>query len=136
MKSTVLASLFAGGAVAQSGAWGQCGGNNWQGATTCIAGYHCVYQNDWYSQCLPGAASSSSAAATTLRTSTTTAKPPATSTSSSAPATSTSPSGGKGKFKWFGINQSCAEFVQGTYPGVWGKDFTFPSTTSIQVNMN
>ncbi|PFH48763.1 glycoside hydrolase family 10 protein [Amanita thiersii Skay4041] len=37
----------------QSGAWGQCGGIGWTGPTTCISGYTCVFQNDWYSQCLP-----------------------------------------------------------------------------------
>lgn len=126
MKSSILAGIFATGAVAQSGAWGQCGGNGWQGATTCVSGYHCAYQNDWYSQCLPGDAS------TTLKTSTTTAKPSA--TSSAPPTTSSSPA--KGKFKWFGINQSCAEFGTPTYPGTWGKHFTFPSTASIQTLIN
>ncbi|KAL2807712.1 putative mannan endo-1,4-beta-mannosidase F [Aspergillus granulosus] len=61
---------------AQSGAYGQCGGNNWTGDTTCVSGYVCVYQNDWYSQCLPGAATSSTTmtttASSTTRTTTTT----------------------------------------------------------------
>ncbi|KAF9466622.1 beta-1,4-endoxylanase [Collybia nuda] len=39
--------------TAQSGAWGQCGGSNWTGPTTCIAGYTCTYSNPYYSQCLP-----------------------------------------------------------------------------------
>ncbi|KAF8909619.1 hypothetical protein CPB84DRAFT_1743667 [Gymnopilus junonius] len=43
---------------AQSGAWGQCGGQGWSGATTCVAGYTCTFSNPYYSQCLPGAASS------------------------------------------------------------------------------
>ncbi|SPQ18499.1 672faf8a-7e7e-4002-9964-79dc78b1afb9 [Thermothielavioides terrestris] len=126
MKSSVVVSLFASGAAAQVGPWGQCGGINWTGGTTCVSGYHCVYQNDWYSQCLPGADS------TTLKTSTTSTKPTSTST---APATTTS-AAAKGKLKWLGINQSCAEFGQGTYPGTWGKDFTFPSTSSIQTHIN
>ncbi|KAL2017731.1 hypothetical protein VTK56DRAFT_1701 [Thermocarpiscus australiensis] len=113
MKSAVLACVFAAGAVAQSGPWQQCGGLNFQGSTSCVSGYHCVYVNDWYSQCQPGAAS------TTLRTSTT----------SSAPGSPTSP---PGKFKWFGVNQSGAEFGQGIYPGRWGTEFIFPSTSSIQ----
>lgn len=37
------------GAVAR---WGQCGGMNWTGATTCESGYSCQKQNDYYSQCL------------------------------------------------------------------------------------
>lgn len=36
-----------------SGAYGQCGGKNWDGATCCIPGYKCVYSNDYYSQCRP-----------------------------------------------------------------------------------
>ncbi|RDB25915.1 Endo-1,4-beta-xylanase A [Hypsizygus marmoreus] len=40
-------------ATAQSGAWGQCGGSNWTGPATCIAGYTCTYSNPYYSQCLP-----------------------------------------------------------------------------------
>ncbi|KAK4129059.1 glycoside hydrolase family 5 protein [Parathielavia appendiculata] len=122
MKSTVVAGLFATGAVAQGGPWSQCGGNNWQGATTCVSGYTCVYVNDWYHQCQPGAGPT-----TTLRTSTT-------KTTSTAGATSTSPS--RGKFKWFGVNHSSAEFGKGIFPGTWGKDFIFPSTSSIQTHIN
>ncbi|KIJ66930.1 glycoside hydrolase family 10 protein [Hydnomerulius pinastri MD-312] len=39
--------------TAQSQAWGQCGGQGWTGATTCVAGYTCTYSNAYYSQCLP-----------------------------------------------------------------------------------
>lgn len=31
--------------------WGQCGGQNWTGPTTCAQGT-CKYSNPWYSQCL------------------------------------------------------------------------------------
>lgn len=37
-------------AVAQH--WGQCGGIGWMGPTTCVSGYTCQKQNDYYSQCL------------------------------------------------------------------------------------
>lgn len=37
-------------AVAQH--WSQCGGQGWNGATSCATGYTCTYVNDWYSQCL------------------------------------------------------------------------------------
>ncbi|KAK4156620.1 glycoside hydrolase [Chaetomidium leptoderma] len=136
MKSSILAGIFATGAVAQSGAWGQCGGNNFQGPTTCVSGYSCVYQNDWYSQCLPGAAPTPTTmkTSTTAKPSTSTAKP--STTTSSAPATSTSPAPGKGKFKWFGVNEAGAEFGEGTLPGIWGKHFTFPSTSAIQTLIN
>jgi poly(3-hydroxybutyrate) depolymerase len=32
--------------------WGQCGGNGWNGPTTCESG-RCVRTNEWYSQCIP-----------------------------------------------------------------------------------
>ncbi|KIP12012.1 carbohydrate-binding module family 1 protein [Phlebiopsis gigantea 11061_1 CR5-6] len=38
---------------AAQGAYGQCGGNGWTGATTCVSGYSCVVQNAYYSQCVP-----------------------------------------------------------------------------------
>jgi cellulose 1,4-beta-cellobiosidase len=40
---------------AASGAplWGQCGGNQWTGAKTCVSGGCCRAQNEWYSQCIP-----------------------------------------------------------------------------------
>ncbi|KAF7299094.1 Glucanase [Mycena indigotica] len=34
------------------GEWGQCGGQDWHGSTTCAAGLTCVYSNPYYSQCL------------------------------------------------------------------------------------
>ncbi|KAI0067906.1 beta-glucosidase [Artomyces pyxidatus] len=46
--------------AAQSGAYGQCGGTGWNGATTCISGWTCTYSNPYYSQCLPASSSSSS----------------------------------------------------------------------------
>ncbi|KAG9399977.1 hypothetical protein AC1031_010897 [Aphanomyces cochlioides] len=35
------------------GAWGQCGGNNYSGPTTCVSGYTCKSYSEWYSQCIP-----------------------------------------------------------------------------------
>ncbi|KAG9011518.1 hypothetical protein FRB90_007176, partial [Tulasnella sp. 427] len=54
--------------------WGQCGGLSYTGDTTCVAGATCVYQNDWYSQCLAASSttSSSKTSTTTSKTSTTT----------------------------------------------------------------
>ncbi|CAK4641193.1 hypothetical protein LEN26_021280 [Aphanomyces euteiches] len=34
-------------------AYGQCGGNNYQGSTECVADYHCNEYSEWYSQCIP-----------------------------------------------------------------------------------
>lgn len=39
---------------AVAGAWAQCGGQGWKGATGCVSGTTCVEQNEWYSQCLSG----------------------------------------------------------------------------------
>jgi hypothetical protein len=35
-------------------AYYQCGGLNWTGATCCASGSTCQYQNEFYSQCVPG----------------------------------------------------------------------------------
>jgi len=32
---------------------GQCGGRGWCGPTCCLAGYHCVAANEWWSDCQP-----------------------------------------------------------------------------------
>lgn len=114
MKYVLTALAFAASVVAQSGAYAQCGGKGWTGSTTCVSGYMCVYNNDWYSQCLPGVPSS-------------------TKTSSAPSTTTTSPPAG-GKLKWVGVDESVAEFGQGKYPGVWGVDFRFPDETAIGVS--
>lgn len=59
-------------ALAQGAAWSQCGGVGWTGATTCVSGYTCQFSNEWYSQCVPGAAATTTAR-TTLTTATTSA---------------------------------------------------------------
>ncbi|CAL1707580.1 unnamed protein product [Somion occarium] len=70
--------------TAQSSAWGQCGGIGWSGATTCVSGYTCTKLNDYYSQCVPGAAPP----ATTVTSAT---PPPPSSTPTSSPTTPTPP---------------------------------------------
>ncbi|KAG8786862.1 hypothetical protein FRC15_010514 [Serendipita sp. 397] len=51
----LVASLgFSTLAQAAVGAWGQCGGQGFSGETTCVAGYTCVFVNQWYSQCQLG----------------------------------------------------------------------------------
>ncbi|KZV90902.1 hypothetical protein EXIGLDRAFT_719843 [Exidia glandulosa HHB12029] len=64
----------------QSQVWGQCGGIGWTGPTTCVSGSSCVKQNDYYSQCLPGASVP------------TTTTPPPTTTTTTTPPTSSSTS--------------------------------------------
>lgn len=88
--------LLAGGALAlpQNGgtvaAYGQCGGQGWNGGSTCVSGYHCVAQNSYYSQCIPGGASSSTPAKTTTKSSST----PVKTTTSTRPASTTSKAAG------------------------------------------
>jgi hypothetical protein len=57
-KSITLATL-ASAAVAQSPAYGQCGGQGWSGSKTCVSGYTCQAQGSYYSQCVPGSGKSS-----------------------------------------------------------------------------
>ncbi len=122
MRSFILSSTFAGLAAAAAAPYAQCGGNSWTGDTTCESGWTCTLQSEWYSQCLPGTTS------TTLATSTT-----KTTTAPSSTTTVPSSTGAAGKLKWLGINLSVAEFGTGTYPGVWGTDFYFPSESAISV---
>ncbi|KAF3939201.1 hypothetical protein ABW19_dt0204285 [Dactylella cylindrospora] len=68
MRYSLLALAFASYAAAQSGAWGQCGGIGWTGATTCVDGYYCSSLNPYYSQCLPGSGGTSVATATSSTT--------------------------------------------------------------------
>ncbi|CEJ55762.1 Putative Endo-beta-1,4-glucanase B [Penicillium brasilianum] len=35
-------------------------------------------------------------------------------------------------FEWFGTSESGAEFGEGNLPGVWGTDYIFPDTSTIQ----
>jgi len=51
--------------LAQSPLWGQCGGQGWTGATTCVSGAVCQKSNDWYSQCVPGSGGNPPPATTT-----------------------------------------------------------------------
>ncbi|ORX44473.1 glycoside hydrolase/deacetylase [Piromyces finnis] len=45
--------------AACSGAYAQCGGNNFQGESCCVSGFQCVKHNEWYSSCQPGIESNS-----------------------------------------------------------------------------
>ena len=116
MKNLAFSTLLLVAVEAQStvSAWGQCGGEGYSGGTQCVAGYTCIYENPWYSQCQPGSSPTS-----------------ATSTVSTPTSSSSAPSG-TGKLEWVGVNESGAEW--GTaYPGTEGVDYFFPSTTTIGV---
>ncbi|PPQ70299.1 hypothetical protein CVT26_014584 [Gymnopilus dilepis] len=122
--SLAVLSVLSTSAVAQVAVWGQCGGQGYTGPTTCASGSTCVYSNPWYSQCLPGSAST-----TTTTTPPPTGSPTTTSTGSS-PSSGICP-GTRTKFKFFGVNESGAEFGQTVIPGTLGKDYTWPSPSSI-----
>ncbi len=109
----------------------------WTGPTTCVSGLVCTVLNPYYSQCLPGTAQTTTSATSKSSTSsiisstkTTSISTLTTTTKTSASATVTPPTG---KFKWLGVDESGAEFGSSSYPGVWGKDFIFPSTSSLDV---
>ncbi|KAI1784896.1 endoglucanase [Ganoderma leucocontextum] len=122
MKLFSLAVALASATPALSVAvWGQCGGSGYSGSTVCDAASTCVAVNEYYSQCQPGAAS-------TTPTATTTATSP-TSSNSLCPGTRT-------KFSYFGVNESGAEFGNTVIPGQLGKDYTFPSPSSVDYFMS
>ncbi|KJA19452.1 glycoside hydrolase family 5 protein [Hypholoma sublateritium FD-334 SS-4] len=127
-----LAILFIKPAFAQVAIYGQCGGVNYSGATTCASGSTCVYSNPYYSQCLPGQAPSSSTTVTASPTTTTvkTTTTGTTTTTASSPGNSVCP-GTRTKFKFFGVNESGAEFGNTAWPGALGTDYTWPSPSSI-----
>ncbi|KAJ8468915.1 hypothetical protein ONZ45_g17069 [Pleurotus djamor] len=72
-------------ARAQSPAWGQCGGIGWSEATTCVSGYTCTVNNDYYSQCIPGTAEPSPSPSPTSSTAGGTSPPPSSTVSGPAP---------------------------------------------------
>ncbi|KAJ8519061.1 hypothetical protein ONZ45_g3966 [Pleurotus djamor] len=95
MKLTLaFSSLFAfvSLATAQQGPWQQCGGLNHSGGTTCIEGWTCVYQNDWYSQCLQAPTSSATPTQPPSSSSSIPSSTPSSSSTSSTPPSPT-PSG-------------------------------------------
>lgn len=54
---TVLTLSSTSAVLAAVQPWGQCGGTNYQGDTTCTEGHQCVEQNAYYSQCLQSTSS-------------------------------------------------------------------------------
>ncbi|KAJ7019920.1 endoglucanase [Mycena alexandri] len=106
--------------VASVAVWGQCGGQEYTGSTVCDAGSTCTELNAFFFQCLPVTTTGAATGTTTTVT-----------TTSTAPPSSSGTCANRTKFKFFGVNQSGAEFGTGAVPGTWGKDFTFPAPSSI-----
>lgn len=57
--------------------YGQCGGVNHQGETTCVDGWTCTKTNDWYSQCVEGQNGGGNAPTSTTDTTTVVTEPSA-----------------------------------------------------------
>ncbi|KAF5385133.1 hypothetical protein D9615_000976 [Tricholomella constricta] len=72
LASLVGLALAISPSLAAQPIYAQCGGIGWTGETTCVSGTICVYQNDWYSQCLPGTTTTTPTSTSTSTTSTTT----------------------------------------------------------------
>ncbi|KAJ7154684.1 hypothetical protein C8R46DRAFT_441821 [Mycena filopes] len=97
LSKVLLALVAASVVVGQSQPFGQCGGQGWTGATTCTAGWTCVFSNPFYSQCLQGTATSTATTTPPVTTSTppaSTSTPPATTTTTATPPTGSSPAKG------------------------------------------
>ncbi|KAF7294516.1 CBM1 domain-containing protein [Mycena kentingensis (nom. inval.)] len=106
------------GAVPQ---FGQCGGQ----ASIQIfwlreADAECRVLNPFFFQCL-----------TPSSTATTAPSGPSGTTTAPAPPSSGTNCPNRTKFKFFGVNESGAEFGQGKIPGVLGTDYIFPAPSSI-----
>jgi len=71
MKAIAPILLLAGSVAGQQAAYGQCGGINYSGPSSCVAGYACTSYNPYYYQCVPGTVAP--APTTTSKTSTSTA---------------------------------------------------------------
>ena len=64
----------------------------------------------------------------------TTTLPPSTVPTQPATTTQPPPAGGKkGKFLWFGVNESGAEFGEKTWPGALGKEYTWYNFTTMDM---
>lgn len=70
--------------------------NKFSGSTSCVSGYYCRYQNDWYSQCVPGTATTSSAAQPTTTSAPSSSAVPTSSPTSTAPVSTPTAAPGTG----------------------------------------
>lgn len=132
--------------------WCQCGGMYYSGDTDCAAGSTCVYNNDWYSQCIPGGnpttttttsttttttttkspTTTTTTTTTTSKSTTTTSKTSTTTTTTGCPPTST-PAAGSGKSAYFGVNIAGFDFgcgVDGTC-GMTAPNLDYPPLASL-----
>ncbi|KAJ6540843.1 carbohydrate-binding module family 1 protein/Glycoside hydrolase family 5 protein [Mycena vulgaris] len=101
-------ALLAASAQGQGAVWSQCGGQGWEGATTCVAGSTCTALNSFYSQCIPGSATTTTVASTPPAS--TTATSTSTATGSSGTCAPNSPAPGSGTLQLVGVNIAGFDF--------------------------
>ena len=82
------------------------GGQGFQGGTSCVAGYVCQTQNEYYSQCVPGTAGSGASKQSTAQTTSTHTAPASTSPSS----TQSDTASGSGGVQFAGVNIAGFDF--------------------------
>ncbi|KAG6810790.1 hypothetical protein H0H92_010328 [Tricholoma furcatifolium] len=133
-KSFVILALAIAPSLAQSAVYGQCGGINWTGATTCVSGSVCTYQNAYYSQCLPVTSTTSTTSSTTSSTTTTTTTITSTSTTKTSSSTTTSSTAVSTGF----VKTSGTKFTLNgsTYTVVGGNAYWMGLTGLSTANMN
>nr|BAH59082.1 cellulase [Coniophora puteana] len=111
---------------AQVAAYGQCGGQDWTGATACASGTACTKVNDYYYQCLPGSSGSSvsggSGSGSTSAPSPTSTVPTSTSSASTAPSSTSTSSAASSDNPYTGyqifLNPEYASEVQAAIPSI------------------
>lgn len=108
--------------------WGQCGGRNYNGDTTCEAGSVCTFYQEYYSQCIPGTGQPNNPAPTTVST----VRVSSTSVRSSAAAT---PTGGNSNPGTHGENCSLQQKMaaKGRYVGVAADPGTLSSADTKKI---
>ncbi|KAF2762308.1 putative mannan endo-1,4-beta-mannosidase F [Pseudovirgaria hyperparasitica] len=89
MKFVLVLSIVAAVVIvyAQVEEYGKCGGQGYSGSIACVSGYFCQYQNQWYSQCVPGAVTTLITTKTSHTNTVTSALPSSSSTKTPVPGT-------------------------------------------------
>ncbi|KAI5799115.1 hypothetical protein DFH27DRAFT_591316 [Peziza echinospora] len=137
-------TLIAGAAAADSPVWGQCGGINWTGPTTCVSGSGCVNVNPYYFQCQPGAAAPSTTKTSAVPSSSSTKAPVVSSTSTTAPGSTPTVAPGSGPGTtllkdWLWIRAVAApnfhKYLQGEVPRTVGPAVLNSYLTAGQFNI-
>ncbi|KAG8978524.1 hypothetical protein FRB90_008412, partial [Tulasnella sp. 427] len=135
LKTAIAVAALANLGLAAVPLYGQCGGKNYSGETTCVAGASCVYQNDYYSQCLASSSTTTTTTAktttTTSKTTTTTSKSSTTSPTTTKTSTTTTKTSTTASTTTTGSSGTCSGFVRTS-----GQKFTLNGSTYTVVGSN